>query len=148
MLEYVNKIIIPYVTEMRQKLKLSNDHSALVIFDIFKGQCTESVFKLLDDNNIIYVLVPANTTDKLQPLDLSVNKPAKDFMKSKFQEWYSNIIWQQLENGIDEEVDMRLSVLKPLSAKWIMEMHNYFMSQPSIIINGFREAGIVEILHI
>ena len=72
------------------------------------------------------------------------DKPVKDFMKSKFQEWYSNIIWQ-LEN---EEVDMRLSVLKPLSAKWIMEMHNYFMSQSSIIINDFREVGIVEILHI
>ena len=69
-----------------EKLEIS------LIFDAFKGQCVEIVFILLDDNNILYVIVPANCTDKLQPLDLSVNKPAKYFMRSKFQDWYSEII--------------------------------------------------------
>ena len=146
MIKYVQNIIIPYVTETRKHLQLDCNHPALVIFDVFRGQCTEAVMKLLEENNILYVLIPPNTTDKLQPLDLSVNKPAKDFMRRKFQWWYSNIVHQQLENGTEEEVDTRLSVMKPLSAQWIIEMFNYFVTHPSIVINGFREAGITEIL--
>ena len=29
----------------------------------------------------------ANCADRHQPLDLSVNKPAKDFLRGKFEEW-------------------------------------------------------------
>ena len=101
---------------------------------------------LLRANNIIYVIVPANTTDKLQPLDLSVNKPAKDFMKSKFQEWYGQIICKQLEAQVEEEVDMRLTVMKPLFSNWMIELYHYLQSKPNIIINGFNAAGIVNSL--
>ena len=76
MIEYVKLIIVPCVTEKRKQLKLHSKYPALVLFDFFKGQCTDSVFKLLDENNILHIMVPANCTDRLQP---SVNKPAKDF---------------------------------------------------------------------
>ena len=146
MLDFISCIIIPYITEKRKQLGLSSNHPALVIFDVFKGQCTEEVCKLLEDSNILYTLVPANCTDKLQPLDLSVNKPAKDFMKRQFQNWYGEMICKQLEDKVEEEVDMRLSVMKPLSARWLIDMHKYFVDHPSIIVNGFHNAGIVDAL--
>ena len=90
MIEYVKLIIIPYVTEKRKELTLKSNNTALVIFDAFKGQCTQEMFQLLQENNIMYVQVPSNCTDKCQPLDLSVNKPAKNYNKAKFQEWYGN----------------------------------------------------------
>ena len=66
MVEYVKRIIVPYIAQMRQELKLSGDHPALVLFDVFKGQCTDEIFKLLD---ILYVIVLLpNTTDRLQPV--------------------------------------------------------------------------------
>ena len=71
---YIKNIIIPYITKERARLDLSSNHSALVLFDVFKGQCTPEVLKLLEDNHILYVTIPNNCTDKLQPLDLSVNK--------------------------------------------------------------------------
>ena len=43
MLEYVNCIIIPYIQSKRKELKLTSDHSALVLFDVFRGQCTEDI---------------------------------------------------------------------------------------------------------
>ena len=73
-------MVIPYVNGRRKELKLNANHPALAIFDVFKGQCTERVFRMLEDNNILYVIVPSNCTDILQPLDLSINKSAKDFM--------------------------------------------------------------------
>ena len=81
----MNLIIVTYIQWKRQALKLCADHPALVIFDIFKGQCQEEVCQILEDNNIYYIIVPANCTDQLQPLDLGVNKPAKDFMRYQFQ---------------------------------------------------------------
>ena len=146
MVDYVNNILVPYVVETRKKLGLSQDYPALVMFDVFKGQLNTDIFDLLDANNIIHVIVPANTTDKLQPLDLSVNKPAKDFMKTKFQGWYGEVIRKQLEDQVEVEVDMRLSVMKPLVGNWIIDMYHYFQSKPNIIINGFHAAGIVDTL--
>ena len=55
-----------------------------------------------------------------QPLDLTVYKFAKDFMKGMFSTWFSREISLGLENGVeldDIEVDYRLSVLNPLHAK-------------------------------
>ena len=69
--------------------------------DNFKGQVTPAVSALLEENNIHVCFLPPNTTDKLQPMDLTVNKPAKGFLREKLQEWYSNEIWRQLDPSAD-----------------------------------------------
>ena len=51
-------------------------------------------------------------------------------------------IFKQLEEEVNEEVDMRMSNMKPLTAQWMMDLHRYLASRPSIIINGFKAAGI------
>ena len=67
----------------------ATDHPGLVIFDVYRGMCPTSVNKILQENNMLYVLVPANCTDQLQPLDLSIKKPAKEFLRHEFQSWYT-----------------------------------------------------------
>ena len=39
-------------------------------------------------------------------------------------------------------VDLRLSVVKPLGAQWMMKLYDYLKSKPEIIENGFRAVGI------
>ena len=73
---YLEKILLPYVRKKREELHLEPDYPALVLFDVFKGQCTENLFRILEENHISVVLIPPNCTDRLQPLDVSVNKPA------------------------------------------------------------------------
>lgn len=87
MQRYIQKVILPYVSSQRKELKLSETHPALVLFDVFKGQTTPNIKKLLEDNHVSMVLVPPNCTDKLQPLDISINKPMKDALKDQFQSW-------------------------------------------------------------
>ena len=141
-MEYIEKIIIPYVIQKRKDLKLDDSHSALIIFDVFKGQCTDDVLKLLEENNIQCVIVPSNCTDRLQPLDLTVNKSFKTFMQTKFQEWYGDAIYEQLQKGLTEDVDLRMGVMKPISARWLIQCFEYLVSHPELAIHGFEQAGI------
>ena len=126
-IEYIAKIILPYVTQKGKDLNLDDSHSALVIFDMFKGQCTDNVFKLLEENNIQVVIVPSNCTDRLQPLDLTVNKSVKTFMRSNFQEWYGNAVHEQLQKGLNEDVDLRLEVIKPVFARWMLQCYEHLV---------------------
>ena len=77
---------------------------------------------LLEANNIRICLLSLNTTNRLQPMDLSVNKPAKDFLKRCFEEWYAQEITKQLD-GRDIEsteltpINLGLPALKDLGAK-------------------------------
>ena len=112
---YITKIILPYLAETKRKLKRPPSHPALLLFDNFKGQCTEKLLKLLDSKIINVVLISPNCTDRLQLLDLSVNKTAKDFLCKCFQKWYALQVCSQLEGKTTKEpVDLRLSVMKPL----------------------------------
>ena len=83
--EYIHNIILPYVKLIRE-LKQDDSASALVIIDNFKGQVTDAIHILLEENNISVALLPANTTDLLQPLDIAVNKPAKNYVRQQFQD--------------------------------------------------------------
>ncbi len=109
---------------------------------MFKGQCTPAILELLEENHVDIVFVPANGTDRLQPLDISVNKAAKNFMRDQFQRWYAEQIQQQVQDNVKNPVDLRLSIVKPLSAKWFVQLSDYLKEHPDIIKNGFRGAGI------
>ena len=50
--EYIKSILLPYLKKMRSTLSLKDDHPALVIYDRFKGQCTDRILSMLDNNNI------------------------------------------------------------------------------------------------
>ena len=63
--------MLPYIKTMREKLSKPNQ-KAMVIFDVFKGQTTATVYNLLEENDIVYVTIPNGCTDKLQPLDCSL----------------------------------------------------------------------------
>ena len=136
---------------MRELLK-DTTKAALVIIDKFKGQITTSINSLLEGNNINVCLIPANTTDLLQPMDLAVNKPAKDFLKRKFEEWYSGEVTKQLNGVIDiqsteiQPVDLSFCAMKLLPSKWLVEMAEYLLDNPQFVVNGFRRAGILAAL--
>ena len=72
MKDYLTEIIIPYVKAQRDVMN-EPDKSAVVIVDNCNGQVTPDIFQLLEANNIHLCLLPPNTTDRLQPMDVSVN---------------------------------------------------------------------------
>lgn len=64
MIDYIKKIIIPYIKAKKKDLGLPVTHPACVLFDEFNGQTTGTVLSLLEENNILYVIIPPNTTNQ------------------------------------------------------------------------------------
>ena len=141
---HLESVLVPYIKQQRRELSFAEDHPALVIFDRFKGQCTSNILSIVDIHNICLVIVPANCTDRLQPLDVSVNNAVKENLRSQFQDWYATQVSKRI-GGKTELVDLSMAVIKPRGATWLMNTVNYMYikANPSIIINGFRGAGII-----
>lgn len=149
--EYVVEVLVPYVNRMRETV---GNSPALVIMDNFKGQVTPGVLKLLQDNDIHVCRLPPNTTDRLQPMDVSVNKPIKQFLRNKFEDWFTQKIVSQLEghdiNDIDKldiiPTDLSMRTLKHIGAEWLVETFEYIQQNPQFVVNGFVRSGILAAL--
>lgn len=149
MMEYIRTIIIPYVQRKQSELKLSPNYPALAIYDEFKAQLTSAVFSLLEANGIFVVKVPPNCTDRLQPMDLAVNKAVKDFLRKQFQTWYSLEVEKLCQTGENfTPVDLRMNKMKPLGAAWLVGAYYYLQNNVSLAKNGFRAAGITSCLEL
>ena len=80
---------------------------------------------------------------------MTVNKHCKSYLKRLFSEWYAQQIENQLSLGkkVEEiKIEFRLTTLKPLHAKWLVEYYNEITSEngSSVIINGWKAAGIYD----
>ena len=108
-LNMIEGIIKPYVMRKQSELHLPENHKALVVWDVFKGQMTQKIKDRLESLNLdLHVIpVPANMTHFFQPLDLTVNGSAKKFMRNRFTEYYAgDIIESNLRVGSSWRISM------------------------------------------
>ena len=145
--EHFEKVIFPFLDQIKERMGYPKEQMSLVIMDTFKGQDNDELRKRCMSNNCEVVIVPHNLTNKFQPLDLSVNIAVKAFISEKYNTWMTNEISKQIKRGIatpDVKVSLNLSVIKPLHAKWIVDLHHYLKAEKAMILSGFRAAGISE----
>ena len=146
MIWYINNIIIPYVERVRQLEATESQHSWSWITLKVKSHPPSVLFLKTVTSTcacchptlLIYFSLWTSLLTSLQ----------KNFLRRKFQEWYSKQVMKQLED-VDietcelEPIDLSLSVLKEVGAKWLVEMAKYFEDNPMIIVNGFIRSGII-----
>lgn len=112
MLEYSNKIVVPYIEGIRENLPLKkSDVHGLCIFEVFRAHQCESFIQKLLENDINVRFIAASCTGELQPLDLAGNDIFKQSVKNSFQSWYADEIDKNLTNGKTvDELDIDLSL--------------------------------------
>ena len=53
-------------------------------------------------------------------------------------------IFNQRQGKVEKKlVDLRLSKVKPLGARWMVNLHDHLKAKPYMICDAFKAAGIV-----
>jgi hypothetical protein len=143
---YIKSILIPHFKTQKQLLGLPETQKSKLLWDVYAPHRTDHIMKVLEDNHIIVLFVPACCTSDLQPLDLTVNALLKKKQKEQFTEWYADEIGKQIDNGVaytDVRVEFPLSFVKPQHAKWVITTIRFLNDKPQIIFKGFELAGLL-----
>ena len=85
----------------------------------------------------------------LQPLDLTFNAVFKQELRECFTRWYATIVKNDLDQGTELSTirpDLRTSILKPIHAHWLIEVHSSLSKKKDLIIQGFEKAGIKDFI--
>ena len=130
-MKLLDEIIIPYAGKEMDMLNLDENQPALLIIDAFSGQMTKAIIDKMAENYIKLVKVTSRITQFFQPLDFTVNGSAREFMKNHCSEWNRRCIGQELDNGKDIDSinnQLKMSILKPLHAQWIINLYNCLIS--------------------
>ncbi|KAL5013090.1 hypothetical protein ScPMuIL_011641 [Solemya velum] len=142
MLRYIEQVLVPYTKKMKAELKLPRRQKALVICDVFRAHRCDEVIDALKAAKIEHVYVPAGCTGELQPMDLSVNGDFKTGLKNEFTEWYADEIANGNSNAT--KVDLRISILKPLHARWFAKVFYNNKAKRNTILLGWTKSGILD----
>lgn len=60
---------------------------ALLVYDQFRSHITEATKQVAQDMKTDLAIIPGGLTSQLQPLDVSINKPFKAFMRDEWTKW-------------------------------------------------------------
>lgn len=119
-IDFLNDIWLPYLDANGIKL-------ALLLLDMCSVHLTPNVKLALSAARTEVEFIPAGYTAKLQPMDVGINKPFKNYIKREYDAWwYTN-------RNVNKKIT-RQSVANWVSQAWAT-------ITPNIIRNSWRHAG-------
>ncbi|KAL0223246.1 hypothetical protein P9112_002636 [Eukaryota sp. TZLM1-RC] len=104
---------------------------AAILWDQHWSHRIKQLKPFISELNLDFYEIPAKATDHFSILDVAVNKPFKDQLKSKFTVWCTEKILEDLNAGIQPnnvKLDVATSIIKPKIGEWIIEAWQYIKS--------------------
>ena len=125
MIEWIEQVWKPYVC----------GRPAVLSLDTFTGHLTEAVKDSLHKCGTKMLIIPGGCASVLQPLDVSVNKPFKSFIR---QSWCERMV-KEAETGVAKVTPASKTTLM----EWVKEAADRVEQHPITIEKSFRVTGIV-----
>ena len=96
---------------------------------------------------LIVAFTPAGTTYCTQPLDRSVMRSFKASIARRVSEYFAWHVIDLTESELTLELDVRMSVLKPLVLQWVAAAIGDISNRPDIFLSAWREIVIKDICY-
>lgn len=137
---------------LQQNVYLPMNQQMVLNLDCWKVHISEEFRDWIKASHpyISLIYVPGGCTGVAQVCDLVVNKKLKDMIKQQFQIYITEklvVLTDKIKEGISiEKLSLKTKELRPLLAKWMVEVVTFFLSDPGkkLILEGFDKAGILQ----
>ena len=104
--------------------------------DLHRAQQTATVKRMLQSKNTVLVNIPPGFTSKVQPLDVSINKLFKDYLRTQFEKHHDENIELYISNKLTA------SKRRVLVTKSVAEVWEKIKTNKEMIIRAFTKCGI------
>lgn len=131
MLRWINEIYLPFTGRER----------SLLVMDSFRAHITDDVKKQLRRGNVVPAIIPGGCTSKLQPLDVSINKPVKSYLRRSWTEYIRDAT-NALQSS-DETSNGRIKTAsKQIVLDWVINAMDTLKEKRAMIVKSFKVCGI------
>ena len=110
--------------------------NALLVWDTFSGHMTEEVIEELQKRNITVATIPGGCTSKVQPPDVSLNKPFKSSCRNHWVRYM-----QQQVSQVPAGERLKLAT-KQVVIDWGVQSNRLLNTKKEIICKSFLVCGI------
>ena len=122
-----------WIQRLYLNLNLPHKLVDLLIMDQFRVHTRDSVKNMVDTENKKYFFIPTGCTGLLQPLDVSTNKPVKDYIRKYFHDWFK--VYGSTPNNAASTGNLRPPSYD-LMIKWILQAWNNL--SPEFVKQSFK----------
>lgn len=92
---------------------------------------------------LLQLFLPAALTDYSYWTSASTKQPKNSFAAGFKNGTHNRSANNYGQGDCTQPVDLRMSIVKPLGAKWMMNLYDYMKLKPDDIRNGFLHAGVI-----
>ena len=108
----------------------------VLVADVHRAQQTANVKMLLQNKSTLLINAPPGCTSRVQPLDVSINKPFKHVIREQFEKHLSENLHLYTENKLP------VSERRVLTTKWVVEGWEKVSRNKEMIKRSFVKCGI------
>ena len=144
-LAYLQNVMKPFIDAQRKQHEYPSDTKALVLLDYHESNLGKDIHAYFESQNWCYKLVPASCTDFCQPMDLSVNRVFKQYLRQQWTTWHGQQLMMQLKQGIpmkEIKIDATLTYLKPIHAGCVITAWKKLKKNTAAMKKGCELMGL------
>ena len=134
MLRWFKSIILPYTKGRR----------SLLVIDSFSAHENASFLELANANSVDVAIIPGGCTSKVQPLDVSINKPFTVAVKEKWVKYVNSLVDASANPTPQDKLK---TADKPTIVTWIKEGLVYLKENKPVVTKSLLVCGITNDLH-
>ena len=126
----------------------TNRNRSLLVLDAFRCHIMESIKKHLRKANAALAVIPGGCTSILQPLDVSVNKPFKGWLRASWTDYIrADAARVDAERKAGKELSKIRAPSKQLVVDWVGSALDKLRTRPDLVRKSFVVTGISSALN-